>query len=149
MLESQSSPTPIKMDETGVRSHLNANRSTTSDKGVASLVQTVAGKDSTNPLKAVTLPKSEKEETPIAETSKTRRRLPKTFTQGSTSRKTVSVRKKKNEIENMVKETLERFFQTTQQTDTIKEQDKHITETQVLGAADSKSILTSGGELCI
>ncbi|KAK4372818.1 hypothetical protein RND71_008202 [Anisodus tanguticus] len=86
--QSQSSPTPIKMEETGVRSHLNANKPTTSGKCVASPAQTVAGKDLTNPLKADTLPKSEEEETPVAETSKTRRRLPKTFTQGSTSRKT-------------------------------------------------------------
>ncbi|KAK4340895.1 hypothetical protein RND71_039396 [Anisodus tanguticus] len=69
------------MDETGVHSLLNAKKSIVPDLGTTSPVQTVAGKDKSNPLKAVTLPKSEEEES----SSKTRRKLPQTFT-GSTSR---------------------------------------------------------------
>ena len=46
------------MDEMGVHSPLNAKKSTISDEDTASPVQTVAGKDLSNPLTAVTLPKS-------------------------------------------------------------------------------------------
>ena len=118
LVQSQSSPSQTKMDETGVHSPMNANRSSVSDKDTASPVQTVAGKDSSNPLMAVTLPKSEDEG---CSSLQTRRRLPKTLTQGATStKKSTLAKKKKNEkIENIVKETLEKFFQT-------KEQDKHI-----------------------
>ncbi|KAF3639061.1 hypothetical protein FXO38_22881 [Capsicum annuum] len=49
------------MDEKGVHSPLNAQKSTVSDKDTTSPVQTVAGKDKSNPLMAVTLPKSEDE----------------------------------------------------------------------------------------
>ena len=42
----QGFPSPIKMDEMGVHSPLNVNKSTVSDKDTASLVQTVAGKTS-------------------------------------------------------------------------------------------------------
>ncbi|WMV38439.1 hypothetical protein MTR67_031824 [Solanum verrucosum] len=63
------------MDEKGVHSPTNAKRSTVSDnKDTASPVQTVAGKDTSNPFMAVTLPKSEGE-------SSSRRRLPRSFTQ--------------------------------------------------------------------
>uniref|UniRef100_M1DJ71 Uncharacterized protein n=1 Tax=Solanum tuberosum TaxID=4113 RepID=M1DJ71_SOLTU len=63
------------MDEQGVHSSTNAKRSTVSDKkDTASPVQTVAGKDTSNPFMAVTLPKSEGE-------SSSRRQLPKSFTQ--------------------------------------------------------------------
>ncbi|KAK4343630.1 hypothetical protein RND71_036724 [Anisodus tanguticus] len=77
-----SSPTPTKMDETGVHSLLNAKKPIVSGIDTTSPVQTVAGKDLSNPLMAVTLPKSENEE---ATSSKTRRKLPQTLT-GSTSR---------------------------------------------------------------
>ncbi|KAK4344020.1 hypothetical protein RND71_037114 [Anisodus tanguticus] len=79
--QTQSSPSPSKMDETGVHSLLNAKKSIVPDLGTTSPVQTVAGKDISNPLMAVTLPKSEEEPS----SSKTRRKLPQTFT-GSTSR---------------------------------------------------------------
>ncbi|KAH0725382.1 hypothetical protein KY284_001247 [Solanum tuberosum] len=56
-------PSQDKMDEQGVHSPTNARRSTASnDKYTASPVQTVPGKDSSNPFMAVTLPKSEDEE---------------------------------------------------------------------------------------
>ncbi|KAF3685519.1 Beta-amyrin 28-oxidase [Capsicum annuum] len=54
----QSSPSPQKMDEKGVHFPLNAHKSTVPDVGTASPVQTVIGKDKSNPLMAVTLPKS-------------------------------------------------------------------------------------------
>ncbi|KAK4337659.1 hypothetical protein RND71_042146 [Anisodus tanguticus] len=50
------------MDEIGVHSLLNAKKSIVPDVGTTSPVQTVAGKDESNPLMAVTLPKSEAEE---------------------------------------------------------------------------------------
>ncbi|KAK4370203.1 hypothetical protein RND71_009678 [Anisodus tanguticus] len=65
----QSSPSPSKMDETGVHSLLNAKKSIVPDVGTTSPVQTVAGKDKSNPLMVVTLPKSEAEE---GSSSKTR-----------------------------------------------------------------------------
>ncbi|WMV49328.1 hypothetical protein MTR67_042713 [Solanum verrucosum] len=53
------------MDEKGVHSPMNAIKSIVSDdKDTASPVQTVAGKDTSNPFMAVTLPKSKDEETP-------------------------------------------------------------------------------------
>ena len=57
----QSSPSPQKMDEKGVHFPLNAQKSTVPDVGTASSVQTVTGKEKSNPLMAVTLPKSEDE----------------------------------------------------------------------------------------
>ncbi|TMW84510.1 hypothetical protein EJD97_025034 [Solanum chilense] len=66
----------IKMDEMGVHSLLNVKKSIVSDKDTASPVQTVAGKDFSNPLMAITLPKSEKDEG-----SSSRRRLPLSFNQ--------------------------------------------------------------------
>ncbi|KAK4368531.1 hypothetical protein RND71_012323 [Anisodus tanguticus] len=80
--QTQSSPSPTKMDEIGVHSLLNAKKPIVSGIDTTSPVQTVAGKDLSNPLTAVTLPKSENEE---ATSSKTRRKLPQTIT-GSTSR---------------------------------------------------------------
>ncbi|KAH0728542.1 hypothetical protein KY284_004407 [Solanum tuberosum] len=65
------------MDEQGVHSPTNAKRSTVSDNNdTASPVQTVAGKDISNPFMAVTLPKSE------GEGSSSRRRLPRSFIPG-------------------------------------------------------------------
>ena len=72
----QGFPSQIKMDEMGVHSPLNAKKSTVSDDDTASPVQTVAGKDFSNPLMAVTFPKSEKDEG-----SCSRRRLPLSFNQ--------------------------------------------------------------------
>ena len=66
------------MDEKGVHFPLNAQKSTVPDVGTASSVQTVIGKDKSNPLMAVTLPKSEKDEG-----SSSRRRLPLSFNQTS------------------------------------------------------------------
>ncbi|KAK4345424.1 hypothetical protein RND71_035600 [Anisodus tanguticus] len=71
--QTQSSPSPLKMDETGVHSLLNAKKPIVPGIGTTSPVQTVAGKDISNPLMAVTLPKSEAEE---EISSKTRRKLP-------------------------------------------------------------------------
>ncbi|KAK4369848.1 hypothetical protein RND71_009323 [Anisodus tanguticus] len=117
------------MDETGVHSLLNANRSIVPDKGTASPVQTVADKDLSNPLMAVTLPKSESEED---NSSKPRRRLPKTFTQGSSSRtRTSNSRKKKNkEIEKIDQETLAKILQNRQDPPNEgTEQEKHVNPT--------------------
>uniref|UniRef100_M1DK17 Uncharacterized protein n=1 Tax=Solanum tuberosum TaxID=4113 RepID=M1DK17_SOLTU len=67
-------PSQDKMDKKGLHSPTNAIRSTVSDdKDTASLVQTVASKDTSNSLMAVTLPKSEEE------SSSSRRRLPRSF----------------------------------------------------------------------
>ncbi|KAK4376919.1 hypothetical protein RND71_003215 [Anisodus tanguticus] len=112
------------MDETGVHSLLNAKKPIVSGIDTTSPVQTVAGKDLSNPLTAVTLPKSENEE---ASSSKTRRKLPQTLT-GSTSRsrsKQTKKRQQKN-IEQIVKDTLEQIFrdQITNQT-TEPEKDIH------------------------
>ncbi|KAK4375122.1 hypothetical protein RND71_005799 [Anisodus tanguticus] len=98
------------MDETGVHSLLNAIRSTVPDLGTASPAQTVAGKDSSNPFMAVTLPKSEEEE----KTNK----LPVIFTAGSSSRTRSRKIKKKDkskkenspDIERMIKDTIEKMF---------------------------------------
>lgn len=59
--QEMSSPSHEKMDKKGVHSPMNVTRSTVSDKDTASPVQTVAGKDLSNPFMAVTLPKSEDE----------------------------------------------------------------------------------------
>ena len=53
---------PIKMDEMGVHSPLNVKKFTESDEDTASPVQTVADKDLSNLFMAVTLSKSENEE---------------------------------------------------------------------------------------
>ncbi|KAK4354579.1 hypothetical protein RND71_026773 [Anisodus tanguticus] len=50
------------MDEIGVHSRMNAKKPIVPGKGTTSPVQTVAGKDLSNPFMAVTLPKSETEE---------------------------------------------------------------------------------------
>ncbi|PHU14246.1 hypothetical protein BC332_15451 [Capsicum chinense] len=57
----QSSPSPQKMDEKGVHFPINAPKSTVLNDGTASPIQTVIGKDASNPFMAVTLPKSEDE----------------------------------------------------------------------------------------
>ncbi|PHU26829.1 SRSF protein kinase 2 [Capsicum chinense] len=59
--QTQSSPSPQKIDEKGVHFSLNAQKSTVSNVGTASPVQTVTGKNKSNPLMAVTLPKNEDE----------------------------------------------------------------------------------------
>ncbi|KAH0669812.1 hypothetical protein KY285_023958 [Solanum tuberosum] len=111
----KSFPSLEKMDEQGVHSPTNAKRSIVSDNNdTASPVQTVAGKDTSNPFMAVTLPKSE------GEGSSSRRRLPRSFIQvETTTKKTMLHKKKKNDkIESIIKRTLEQFFQ--------QGQDKHI-----------------------
>ncbi|KAG5589647.1 hypothetical protein H5410_040161 [Solanum commersonii] len=57
---SKGSPSHFKIDKTGVHFPKNVEKATVPAKGTASLVQTVAGKDSSNPLMANTLPKSVK-----------------------------------------------------------------------------------------
>uniref|UniRef100_M1DMU6 Uncharacterized protein n=1 Tax=Solanum tuberosum TaxID=4113 RepID=M1DMU6_SOLTU len=112
-------PSQDKMDEQRVHSPTNAKRSTVSDdKDTTSLFQTVAGKDTSNPFMAITLPKSEDEG------SSSRRRLPRSFTQVETiTKKTMLHKKKKNDkIESIIKRTLEKFFQ--------QGQDKHVITTQ-------------------
>ncbi|KAG5579173.1 hypothetical protein H5410_049800 [Solanum commersonii] len=107
------------MDEQGVHSPTNAKRSTVSDnKDTASAVQTVAGKDTSNPFMTVILPKNKDEG------SSSRRRLPRSFTQIETiTKKTMLHKKKKNDkIENIIKKTLEKFFQQ-------QDQDKHVIPT--------------------
>ncbi|KAG5597148.1 hypothetical protein H5410_038380 [Solanum commersonii] len=54
----KSSPSHYKMDKMGVHSPTNVERAIVLAKGTASPVQTVAGKDSSNPLMVDTLPKS-------------------------------------------------------------------------------------------
>ncbi|KAH0708425.1 hypothetical protein KY284_009852 [Solanum tuberosum] len=111
----KSFPSLEKMDEQGVHSPTNAKRSTVSDNNdTASPVQTVVGKDTSNPFMAVTLPKSE------GEGSSSRRRLPRSFIQvETTTKKTMLHKKKKNDkIESIIKRTLEQFFQ--------QGQDKHV-----------------------
>ncbi|KAG5595886.1 hypothetical protein H5410_037118 [Solanum commersonii] len=111
----KSFPSLEKMDEQGVHSPTNAKRSTVSDnKDTASPDQTVAGKDTSNPFMAVTLPKSE------GEGSSSRRRLPRSFIQVETTTKKTMLHKKKkhDKIESIIKKTLEQFFQ--------QGQDKHV-----------------------
>ncbi|KAG5590095.1 hypothetical protein H5410_040609 [Solanum commersonii] len=82
--EPKSSPSHFKMDKTGVDSPKNVERAIVSAKGTASPVQTVAGKDSSNPLMDDTLPKSV-------------RILPASFnTVAETSKKTKGFLQKKN-----------------------------------------------------
>ncbi|KAG5609549.1 hypothetical protein H5410_020830 [Solanum commersonii] len=54
----KSSPSYYKMDKTGVHSPTNVERAIVPARGTASPVQTVTGKDSSNPLMVDTLPKS-------------------------------------------------------------------------------------------
>ncbi|PHT99370.1 Beta-galactosidase 16 [Capsicum chinense] len=70
--QTQSSPSPKKMDEKGVHFPLNAQKSTVPDVGIASSVQTVTGKDKSNPLMAVTLPKSKDEGCSLSKNKLTR-----------------------------------------------------------------------------
>ncbi|KAG5585117.1 hypothetical protein H5410_045551 [Solanum commersonii] len=110
-----SCPSHNKMDEQGVHSPTNAKRSTVSDnKDTASPVQTVAGKDISNPFMAVILPKNEDEGC-----SSSRRRLPRSFTQTETTTKKLHKKKKNDKIEKIIKKTLEKFFQS-------QGQDKHV-----------------------
>ncbi|KAG5578104.1 hypothetical protein H5410_058238 [Solanum commersonii] len=60
------------MDEPGVHFPTNAKRSIVSDRDTASPVQTVAGKDTSNPFIAVILPKNEDEERDKINTSSRR-----------------------------------------------------------------------------
>ncbi|KAK4338264.1 hypothetical protein RND71_042751 [Anisodus tanguticus] len=95
------------MNETGEHSRLNIRKPIVPGIGTTSPVQTVAGKDKSNPLKVVTLLKIESEE---KISLKTRRKLPQTLT-GSTSR--ARSRKKKpqtKDIEQIIKSTLENIF---------------------------------------
>ncbi|KAM3248395.1 hypothetical protein P3L10_010164 [Capsicum annuum] len=110
----QSSPSPQKMDEKGVHFPINAQKSTVPDVGTASPVQTVTGKDKSNPLMAVTLPKSEDEGC-----SSSKAKLTKS---GHRTLKKTLISKRKNEtIETIIKQTLDRFF--SKQT-----QDKYMDE---------------------
>ena len=101
------------MDEMGVHSPLNAKKSTVSDEDTASPVQTVAGKDLSNPLMAITLPKSEKDEG-----SSTRTRLPISVNQ--TIRQKVKKSQKNKDLESLITQTVEKLLKQKQ------EEDKHI-----------------------
>ncbi|KAG5632044.1 hypothetical protein H5410_003761 [Solanum commersonii] len=106
-----------RLNAKGMHSPMNAKRSIVSDnKDTASPVQTIAGKDTSNPFMAVILPKSEDEGC-----SSSRRKLPRSFTQTeTTTKKTMLHKKKKNDkIERIIKKTLEKFFQP-------QGQDKHV-----------------------
>ncbi|KAG5587548.1 hypothetical protein H5410_047982 [Solanum commersonii] len=123
------------MDEQGVHSPMNAKRSTVSDnKDTASPVQTVAGKDTSNPFMAVILPKNEDEG------SLSRRRLPRSFTQIETiTKKTMLHKKKKSDkIESIIKKMLEKFFQ--------QGQDKHVIPTPNPDPNGDRLIPSSGEE---
>ncbi|OIT25542.1 hypothetical protein A4A49_64687, partial [Nicotiana attenuata] len=112
---------------------INAAKSTISDNDTASPVKMVTGKDTSNPFMAVTLPKSEDE-------SSSRRRLPRTLTQGEAlKRKGIISKKKKNEkIEDIIKQTLENFFQEKEK------QDKHMIKNSSLNPSPERS--QSSGE---
>ncbi|KAK4364659.1 hypothetical protein RND71_016017 [Anisodus tanguticus] len=111
------------MDETGVHSLLNAKKPIVSGIDTTSPVQTVAGKDSSNPLMAVTLPKSENEE---ATSSKTRRKLPQTLTVSTSRARSKQTKKKQQKnIEQIVKDTLEQIFR-EQITNQTQEPEKDI-----------------------
>ncbi|KAG5614523.1 hypothetical protein H5410_014347 [Solanum commersonii] len=73
---SKSPPSHYKMNKTGVHFPTNVERAIVSSKGKISPVQTVVGKDSSNPLMADTLPKSVRilpaSFTEVAETKKTK-----------------------------------------------------------------------------
>ncbi|KAJ8565901.1 hypothetical protein K7X08_008477 [Anisodus acutangulus] len=108
------------MDEIGVHSLMNAKKSIVPDVGTTSPVQTIAGKDKSNPLTAVTLAKSEAEE---VNSSKTRRNLPQTFTGTTSKARSRPIKKGQTKnIEQIIKETLEKIFK--EQMD-AKSEDKH------------------------
>ena len=110
--QTQSSPSPQKMDEKGVHFPINAQKSTVPDVGTASPVQTVTGKDKSKSLMTVTLPKSEDEGC-----SSSKHKLAKS---GNKILKKTLISKRKNEtIETIIKQPLDRFF--SNQT-----QDKHM-----------------------
>ncbi|KAK4354806.1 hypothetical protein RND71_027000 [Anisodus tanguticus] len=108
------------MDETGVHSLLNARKPIVSGIDTTSPVQTIVGKDSSNPFMAVTLPKSEHEE---ATSSKTRRKLPQTLT-GSTPRARSRQTRKISQIniEKVIKDTLEQLFREKESSQKFTEQ---------------------------
>ncbi|KAM3322250.1 hypothetical protein P3S67_003401 [Capsicum chacoense] len=110
----QSSPSPQKMDEKGVHFPLNAQKSTVPDVGTASPVQTVTGKDKSNPLMAVTLPKSEDEGCSSSKTKLTR--------PGNRIKKTLISKRKNETIETIIKQTLDRFFSNQTQDKYINKQ---------------------------
>ncbi|KAK4347568.1 hypothetical protein RND71_033907 [Anisodus tanguticus] len=131
------------MDETGVHSLLNAKKSIVPDVGTTSPVQTVAGKDVSNPLKAVTLPKSENEE---EISSKTRRKLPQTFT-GSTSRtRSRPVRGQNKKIEQIIKETLEKIFKEQTEVSRAPEQNPERNQNSDGNSIDHVSNTSSDNE---
>ena len=98
------------MDEMNVHFPLNVKKSTVSDEDTASPVQTVADKDLSNPFMAVTLSKSEKEES--SSFSQNRRRLPLSFTQ--------NLKQKTKDIEFLNTKTVEKLLKQKQ------EQDKYM-----------------------
>ncbi|OIT20625.1 hypothetical protein A4A49_62772 [Nicotiana attenuata] len=112
---------------------MNAAKSTVSDNDTASPVQTVTGKDTSNPFMAVTLPKSEDE-------GSSRRRLPRTLTQGEALKKKgiISKKKKNEKIESIIKQTLENFFQEKEK------QDKHMIKSPSFNPSPERS--QSSGE---
>ena len=95
----------------GVHSPLNVKKSTVSDEDTTSPVQTIAGKDLSNPSMAVTLPISENEES--SSSSQNRRRLPLFFTQ-KLKQKTKKARKTKD-IEFLITQTVEKLLKQKQE----------------------------------
>ncbi|KAM3306114.1 hypothetical protein P3S67_012984 [Capsicum chacoense] len=108
----QSSPSPQKMDEKGVHFPLNAQKSTVPDIGAASPVQMVIGKDKSNPLMVVTLPKSKDEGCSSSKNKLTR-------SSNKILKKTLVSKRKNETIETIIKQTLDRFFRN-------QTQDKHM-----------------------
>ncbi|KAM3283822.1 hypothetical protein P3S67_022620 [Capsicum chacoense] len=106
------------MDEKGVHSPLNVQKSTVPYVGAASSAQTVTGKDKSNPLRAVTLSKSEDEAGPSSKPHKT-----------STLKKTLTTKKKNKQIEIIVKQTLEKLFSSQEQDKHMNNKDKPSTST--------------------
>ena len=106
------------MDEMGVHTPLNAKKSIVSDEDTASPAQTVVGKDFSNPLMAVTLSKSEKDEG-----SSSRRRLPLSFNQ--TIRQKIKKAQKNKDLESLITQTVEKLLRQKQ------EKDKHINSSPI------------------
>ena len=104
----QGFPSQIKMDEMGVHSPLNVKKFTVSNEDTASPVQTVAGKDFSNPLMAVTLPKSEKDKG-----SSSSRRLPLSFNQ--TLRQKIKKSPKNIVLESLITQTVEKLLKQQQE----------------------------------
>ncbi|KAK4380392.1 hypothetical protein RND71_002254 [Anisodus tanguticus] len=117
------------MDKTGVRSLPNAEKPIVSGIDTTSPVQTVAGKDLSNPLTAVTLPKSEQEE---ASSSQNRRRLPQTFSGTTSKTRSKQTKKQTKKLEQIIKETIEKLFKEKMISDSQEPETKHVTSIELI-----------------